>query len=57
VEDDVLILEPDAQQDELYSRDTFHDIEADGFVWTQYESRDQGTTWTEAVSIVCNRKI
>jgi hypothetical protein len=57
VEDDVLILEPDAQQDELYSRDTFHDIEDDKFVWTQYESRDQGATWAEAVSIVCNRRI
>jgi hypothetical protein len=53
----VLILEPDAQQDELYSRDTFHDIEDDKFVWTQYESRDQGATWAEAVSIVCNRRI
>ena len=57
VEADVLTLEPDVQQGELYTRDTFHDIEADDFVWTQYESRDQGTTWAEAVSIVCQRKI
>ncbi|HEU4404068.1 MAG TPA: hypothetical protein VFS43_02060 [Polyangiaceae bacterium] len=57
VKDDVLTLEPDTQPDELHTRDTFHDIEADGFVWTQYESRDQGATWTESASIVCQRKI
>lgn len=57
VADDVLTLEPDLQQNEVYTRDTFHSIEADGFVWTQYESPDQGTTWTEAVSIVCRRQI
>jgi hypothetical protein len=57
VEGNVLTLEPDVQQDELYERDTFHDIEADDFVWTQYESRDQGATWIEGVSIVCQRKI
>ena len=58
VANNVLTLEPDTQHDdELYTRDTFHDIQADDFVWTQYESRDRGATWTEAVSIVCQRRI
>ena len=54
--DDALTFQPDAPRPGPRTKDTFHSVEADEFVWTQYESADRGRTWAEAVSIVCNRR-
>jgi hypothetical protein len=53
---DEVTFQPAEQPDPaLSTRDTFFDIESDGFLWRQEESRDQGTTWTEAVRVICSR--